>query len=65
MKRHYGQTKAERQAEWLAQFSDALLTRAPALSGRIEWPAALHYYFSGTPVADAVDQYIIARNIES
>ena len=63
MKRHYGQTKAQRQAEWLAAFSDALLTRHPKLSGRIDWNAALHYYFSGTPVADAVDQYCIARAI--
>ena len=63
MKRHYGQTKAQRQAEWLAQFSDALLARIPGLSGRIEWPAALHYYFSATPVSEAVDQYCIARNI--
>ena len=55
MKRHYGQTKAQRQAEWLAQFSDALLARIPGLSGRIEWPAALHYYFYGTDVADAVE----------
>lgn len=64
MKRHYGLTKAQRQAEWLSQFSDALLTRAPALSGRIEWPSALHYYFSGVSVPDAVDQYCTARNIE-
>ena len=47
MRRHYAQTKAERQAEWLARFSDALLTREPALSGRIDWNAALHYFFSG------------------
>jgi len=64
MKRHYGLTKAQRQAEWLAQFSDALITRAPALSGRIEWPSALHFYFSGMSVPDAVDQYCINRNIE-
>jgi len=63
MKRHYGQTKAQRQAEWLAAFSDALLTRHPKLSGRIDWNAALHYYFSGLPIADAVDQYCIARAI--
>lgn len=63
MKRHYGQTKAARQAEWLAQFSDALTARVPALAGRIEWPAALHYYHSGATVADAVDQYCLARNI--
>ena len=63
MKRHYGQTKAARQAEWLAQFSDAVTSRAPQLSGRIDWPAALHYYHAGTPVQNAADQYLIARNV--
>ena len=62
--RHLAMTKAQRQAEWLAQFTDALLTRAPQLSGQIEWPAALHYYFSGTQIVDAVDQYLVARNVE-
>jgi hypothetical protein len=65
MTRHYGQTKAQRQADWLAQFTDALLTRVPRLAGRIDWDAAKHYYFSGTDVNAAVDQYIIARNIET
>ena len=65
MKRHYGQTKAQRQADWLAQFTDALLTRVPRLAGRIDWDAARFYYLHGTLVADAVDQYIIARNIET
>ena len=64
MRRHYAQTKAARQADWLARFSDALLTREPALSGRIDWNAALHYFFSGATPADAVDQYCIARNIQ-
>ena len=63
MKRHYGQTKQAKQAEWLARFSDLLLTRAPGLSGRIDWPAALHYYHSGAAPEDAVDQYCIARSI--
>ncbi len=63
MKRHYGQTKAQRQADWLAQFADMLVGRFPRLSGRIDWDAAKHYYFSGVSVADAVDQYIIARDI--
>ena len=63
MKIHYGQTKAQRQADWLARFSDALLKRAPNLSGRIDWDAAKHYYYSGTNVSAAVDQYCIARNI--
>lgn len=65
MRRHFGQTKAQRQADWLAQFTDALLTRVPRLAGRIDWDAAKHYYFSGATVAQAVDQYIIARSIEA
>lgn len=64
MKRHYGQTKAERQADYCARFSDALLTRAPGLSGRIDWAAVLNYFYFGTPLADAVDMYCAARNIE-
>lgn len=56
-------SKAQQQAEYTAAFSDALLARFPRLSGRIEWPAVLHYYYSGMPVGQAVDQYIIARNI--
>jgi len=63
MKRHYGQTKAQRQADWLTAFADALIGRFPRLSGRIDWDAAKHYYFAGTDVNTAVDQYIIARNI--
>jgi hypothetical protein len=65
MRRHFGQTKAQRQADWLAQFTDALLTRVPRLAGRIDWDAAKHYYFSGATVPEAVDQYIIARSIEA
>ena len=63
MRRHYGQTRHAKQAEWLARFSDLLLTRAPALSGRIDWPAALHYYHAGAAPQDVVDQYCIARSI--
>jgi hypothetical protein len=57
-------TKAQRQAEWLATFFDLLTARHPALAGRIEWPAALHYYYSGMTLTDAVDSYCRARNIE-
>ena len=49
--------------EYMATFAEMLLARFPRLAGRIEWPAVQHYYHYGTPVADAVDQYIIARNI--
>lgn len=62
-KTHYGETKAQRQADWLARFTEALLTRHPQLSGRVDWDAAHHYFFAGTPVVEAVDQYCLARNI--
>jgi hypothetical protein len=58
-------TKADRQAQWMVAFSDMLLARHPRLAGRIDWDAAKYYYLYGTDVADAVDQYIIARNIET
>ncbi len=64
MNRPYAQTKAQRQAEWLAAFNDLVVTRKPALSGRIEWPAALHYFYSGLTPHDAAESYCIARNIE-
>jgi hypothetical protein len=64
MKRHYAQTKAQRQAEWLAAFNDIIVTRNPALSGRIEWASALYYFHSGMTPNDAADSYCVARNIE-
>ena len=48
----------------MAAFAELLLARFPRLAGRIDWDAAKYYYLYGTDVADAVDQYIIARNIE-
>ena len=63
-RRHYGETKAQRQADWLARFADLLLTRAPRLAGRVDWDAAKHYYFSGAAPHDAVSQYCMARNIK-
>ena len=64
MKRHYGQTKAARQADWLARFNDIVTGRAPTLSGRIDWPTAIHQYNSGRTPEQAADEYCIARNIE-
>ena len=57
-------TKADRQAQWMVAFSDMLLARHPRLAGRIDWDAAKYYYLYGTDVSDAVDQYILARNVE-
>ena len=56
-------TKADRQAAYMAAFAELLLAKHPRLAGRIDWDAAKYYYLYGTDVADAVDQYIIARNI--
>lgn len=47
----------------MVKFAELLLAKHPRLAGRIDWDAAKYYYLYGTDVADAVDQYIIARNI--
>lgn len=59
--RNFGMTKAQRQAEYLAAFSDAVVTAAPQHAGRIEWPTAIHYYHTGTPVAEAAARYVANR----
>jgi hypothetical protein len=51
-------------ANWIGQFTDALLSLHPRLSGRVDWDAAHHYYYAGVSVEDAVFQYCLARNIE-
>ena len=58
MKRHYGQTKAQRQADWLAAFSDAVITADARHAGRIEWPTALHLFHQGLAPADAAARYL-------
>ena len=57
-------SKADRQTAYMVAFAELLLARHPRLAGRIDWDAAKYYYLYGTDVSDAVDQYIIARNIE-
>lgn len=52
------QTKAQRQARYLAEFNDAVIALDPSKSGRIDWPTALHFYFTGVPVADAAARYL-------
>ena len=54
-------TKAQRQAAYLAEFSAAVVAAAPQHAGRIDWDTALHFYFTGVPVADAAAQYIANR----
>lgn len=55
--RYFAETKAARQADWLARFSDAVLTIDTRHAGRIEWPSAKHFYFEGLTVADAAKRY--------
>ena len=59
--RNYGETKAQRQARYMSEFSDAVIAAAPAHAGRIEWPSALHFFFTGVPVADAAARYVANR----
>lgn len=60
-RRHFGQTKAQRQADWLAAFSDAVITADARHAGRIDWPTAKHFYFEGLAPADAARQYVANR----
>jgi len=52
------QTKTQRQARYLAEFVAAVTAIDPSKSGRIDWPTALHFYFTGVPVADAAARYL-------
>jgi hypothetical protein len=61
MKRHYGETKAQRQADWLARFSDAVVTIEPRHAGRIDWDTAKHYFFTGHKPQDAANLYVNNR----
>ena len=61
VKKHFGQTKAQRQAEWLATFSDAVITADARHAGQIDWPTAHHFYFSGLAPAEAAARYIANR----
>ena len=55
------QTKAQRQAAWLIEFTDHVVSMAPAHAGRIEWPSALHYYFTGVTPTSAAIRYLAIR----
>lgn len=61
MKRHYGENKASRQADWLARFSDAVIAIDPRHAGRIDWPTAKHLMFQGGDPTDAARRYVDNR----
>jgi hypothetical protein len=57
-------TRAERTAQWTGEFADKLIAAYPYLSGRIDWDAVKHYYFSGKTVTEALVEYALARNLD-
>lgn len=61
MKRHYAETKAQKQADWLARFSDAVTAFEPRHAGRIDWPTAVHLFFSGMTPTEAAHLYVENR----
>lgn len=63
MKRHFAQTKAQAQAEWLARFSDLVITLNSKHAGKIDWDSAKHFYFTGATVEDAAQQYVNNREV--
>ena len=58
---HYGETKAQREADWMARFADAVVTLEPRHAGRIEWPSAKHFYYEGRQPQEAAAQYVDNR----
>jgi hypothetical protein len=62
VRRHYAETKAQRQAHWLSQFSDAVVTLDSKHAGRIEWSSALHFYHQGMTAGDAAQLYVSNRS---
>lgn len=61
---YYAETKAQRQADWLARFANAVVAIDARHAGRIEWPSAKHFYFEGMAVADAAKRYTDNRPCE-
>jgi hypothetical protein len=55
---HYGQTKAQRQADWMSRFSDHVVTLNGKLSGKIDWHTAQFFYDQGRDPIEAAQQYV-------
>ena len=58
---HYGETKAQKEADWMAKFSDAVVGLEPQHAGRIEWPSAKHFHNQGMNAAEAAALYVNNR----
>ena len=58
MRRHYGETRAQREANWKARFSDSVVALEPKHSGRIEWDSATFFYSQGLDPVEAAERYV-------
>jgi hypothetical protein len=54
-------TKAQRQAAWLTEFVALVVAADGRHSGRIEWPSALHFYFTGLTPNEGATRYLATR----
>lgn len=60
-KTYFGQTKAQREADWKAQFSDLVVTLDAKHAGKIEWASATHFYHQGMTPREAAEIYVKNR----
>lgn len=58
---HYGETKAQREAAWKAQFADLVVRFEPKHAGRIEWSSAQYFYNQGMDADEAAALYVNNR----
>jgi hypothetical protein len=58
MRTHFALTKAQQRADWMARFSDLLVTANPAHSGRIDWDTAAYHYLGGKTPEQAAELYL-------
>ena len=58
---HYGETKAQKQSEWMDLFNQAVVEQDAKHAGRIEWATATHLFNLGMSAVDAARQYVENR----
>ena len=56
-------TKAKARVKWMGTFEAVVVKAEPAHAGRIEWPTAHHWYFSGYTAQEADEKYLAAKKI--
>jgi hypothetical protein len=53
------QSKQMKHGMWMAEFDVAVCNRYPALSGRIDWNTANHFFHVGMTPQGAADKYLL------